>query len=50
MGRDSGPPVSNEYQAPFEFTGGTIEQVLVDISGEQYRDLERELQAMFARD
>lgn len=50
VGRDSGQPVSNEYQAPFEFTGGTIAQVTVDISGERYRDLERELQAMFARD
>lgn len=50
VGRDSGQPVSNEYQPPFEFTGGTIAQVVVDISGEHYRDLERELQAMFARD
>lgn len=50
VGRDGGQPVSNEYQAPFEFTGGTITQVVVDISGEHYRDLERELQAMFSRD
>jgi arylsulfatase A-like enzyme len=50
VGRDGGAPVSSDYQSPFEFTGGTIEQVTVDVSGEQFRDLEKELQAMYARD
>lgn len=50
VGLDSGQPVSSDYQSPFTFTGGTIKQVTVDVSGEQYRDLERELQAMYARD
>lgn len=50
VGRDGGAPVSSDYQSPFEFTGGTIEQVTVNVSGEQLRDLEKELQAMYARD
>jgi hypothetical protein len=47
---DRGQPVSGDYQSPFEFRGGTIKQVTVDVSGEPFRDLEKELQAMFARD
>ncbi len=50
VGRDGGQPVSSDYQSPFEFTGGTIKQVTVDVSGERFRDLEMELQAMYARD
>ncbi len=43
-------PVSRRYQAPFPFTGGTIAQVIVDVSGTPYVDLERELAAAFAKD
>ena len=50
VGRDGGQPVSSDYQSPFEFRGGTIKQVTVDVSGERFRDLEMELQAMYARD
>ena len=32
------------------FTGGTIKRVAVDVSGEPYIDLEREAQAMMARE
>jgi hypothetical protein len=32
VGRDSASAVTPEYKAPFEFTGGTIEEVIVDVS------------------
>lgn len=49
-GRDLGQPVSRDYTSPFAFTGGTIKQVIVDVSDVKFRDMERELQAMYARD
>ena len=50
VGRNTGQPVSASYKAPFAFTGGTIAQVVVDVSGTPYIDTERELAAAFARD
>jgi hypothetical protein len=50
VGRNSGSGVSRVYKAPFVFTGGTIAQVIVDISGEPYEDLEKDFAAAFARD
>ena len=50
VGRDGGQPVSSDYESPYEFRGGVIKQVVVDVSGEPFRDLEKELQAMFRRD
>ncbi len=50
MGRNLGQPVSSAYVAPFEFNGGTIHRVVVDVSGTPYRDAEREMAAAFARD
>jgi arylsulfatase len=50
VGRNLGQAVSAAYQAPFEFTGGTIAQVVVDVSGSPYIDAERQLAAAFARD
>jgi arylsulfatase len=50
VGRNGGSGVSSCYKAPFNFTGGTIAQVTVDISGRPYKDLERELALAFARD
>ena len=52
VGRDSGEPVTGEYPGahPHTFTGGTIERVAVDVSGEPYVDLEREAAAMMARE
>ncbi len=38
------------YKAPFPFTGGTIAQVNVDVSGKPYVDLEREFARAFAKD
>lgn len=50
VGRNLGQPVSSAYVAPFEFNGGTIHRVVVDVSGTPYRDAEREMAAAFARD
>ncbi|WP_404817070.1 arylsulfatase [Streptomyces thermolineatus] len=50
VGRDSGQPVSSDYDSPFEFLGGTIREVVVDVSGEPFVDLEKELVAVFHRD
>jgi len=52
VGRDSGEPVTDDYPgtAPWPFTGGTIDRVAVDVSGEPYVDLEREAVAMMARE
>ncbi|MNY67635.1 hypothetical protein D3C86_2052580 [compost metagenome] len=50
VGRSGTPAVTPDYQPPFAFTGGTIKRVLVDVSGERYRDLERELAAMLMQD
>ena len=52
VGRDSGAAVTDDYagEAPYRFTGGTINRVAVDVSGEPYLDLEREAQAMMSRE
>jgi hypothetical protein len=52
VGRDSADPVTQDYPgtAPFAFTGGTINRVAIDVSGEPYVDLEREAVAMMARE
>ena len=52
VGRDSGAAVTDDYpgDAPYRFTGGTINRVAVDVSGEPYLDLEREAQAMMSRE
>lgn len=50
VGRDSASPVSPDYRAPFRFTGGTIDRVVVDVSGEQYVDHEKEVAAWLMRD
>jgi arylsulfatase len=50
VGRNTGSPVSRAYKAPFAFTGGTIAQVNVDVSGQPYADLEREFARAFAKD
>jgi hypothetical protein len=50
IGRDSGSPVTADYSAPFVFAGGTIERVVVDVSGEHYVDYEKEVLAYIARD
>ncbi|OBI82323.1 arylsulfatase [Mycobacterium sp. 1245805.9] len=50
IGRNSGSPVSSRYKAPFTFTGGTIAQVTLDLSGRPYEDMETELALAFSRD
>jgi arylsulfatase len=52
VGRDSGAAVTDDYPGapPYRFTGGTIKQVTVDVSGEPYLNLEREAAAMLARE
>jgi arylsulfatase A-like enzyme len=50
VGRDSASPVTPEYVAPFRFTGGTIDKVIVDLSGEPYLDHEAQVRAWFMRD
>ncbi len=52
VGRDGSDPVTADYpgSAPFAFTGGTINRVAVDVSGEPYVDLEREAVAMMSRE
>ena len=50
VGRNLGQPVSQSYQAPFEFTGGTIARVVVDVSGTPYIDAEKQMAIAFAKD
>jgi arylsulfatase len=52
VGKDPGEPVTDDYQGPrpYAFTGGTISQAIVDVSGEQFIDLEKEAIAMMARE
>ena len=50
IGRDSSDPVSKEYPAGFDFTGGRIIEVEVNIGDDVYLDVERDLAAAMARD
>jgi arylsulfatase len=50
VGRNLGQPVSASYQAPFEFAGGTITKVVVDVSGAPYVDAEKQIALAFAKD
>jgi arylsulfatase len=52
IGRDGGAGVTDDYPGtqPWRFTGGAIRRVAVDVSGEQYLDLEREAQTMLMRE
>ncbi len=52
VGRDGGEPVAQEYadDRPFRFIGGTIKQVLVDVSGEPFVNVEHEAAMALMRD
>jgi arylsulfatase len=52
VGRDPAEPITADYPgtSPYAFTGGTIKQAIVDVSGEPFLDLEREAVAMMARE
>ena len=52
VGRDPGEQVTDDYagQSPYAFTGGTINRVAIDVSGDPYMDLEREAALMLMRE
>lgn len=50
VGRDGGQPVASDYESPFPFVGGVIQEVVVDVSGEAFLDVELELEGMFKRE
>jgi arylsulfatase len=50
VGRDGSDPVSQEYGAPYSFTGGRIRVVEINVSDDVYLDLERDFHAAMARD
>ena len=50
VGRDSASAVTPDYEAPFAFTGGTIDKAVVDVSGERYLDHEARVRAWFSID
>jgi arylsulfatase len=52
VGRQEGEVITDDYpgEAPHRFTGGTINQVAIDVSGEAYVDLEREAALMLMRE
>ncbi len=50
VGRDSASAVTPEYESPFPFTGGSIDRVVVDLSGDAYVDHESKVRAWFSID
>lgn len=48
VGSDAGPPVCEDYEPPFAFTG-TIEKVVYDVSGAHVADHEAEIRMALAR-
>jgi len=50
IGFDSADKVSEEYESPGTFTDGAIYGVVIDVSGEAYKDLEHEAVAALSRD
>ncbi|MEZ5294692.1 MAG: arylsulfatase, partial [Ilumatobacteraceae bacterium] len=50
VGRDSASAVTPAYDAPFAFTGGRIDKVVVDVSGERYVDHEAQVRGWFLID
>ncbi|MEV6618697.1 hypothetical protein AB0N31_33560 [Streptomyces sp. NPDC051051] len=50
VGRDDASPVTPDHQGPFPFTGGTIDKVVVDVSGERYVDHEAQVSGWFIVD
>jgi hypothetical protein len=52
IGRDGADPVTQDYpgQRPWPLSGATIKQVIVDVSGEPFIDLEKEAVGAFMRD
>ena len=52
VGKDGAEPVTDDYpsKSPWAFVGGTIRQATMDVAGEPWVDLEKEVVAAFARD
>jgi arylsulfatase len=52
VGQDPASPVTGDYPGttPYRFTGGTIKEAIVDVSGHEYLDLELEALAMMKRE
>jgi arylsulfatase len=52
VGCDSGEAITADYPGapPYAFTGGTIDRVAIDVSGEPYVDMEREAVLMLMRE
>ena len=50
IGRNRGSAVSRSYRPPFDFVGGTILRVTVDLSGDPYENVEAELARAFSKD
>jgi len=52
VGKDPAEPITDDYpgKSPYPFTGGTIKEAVVDVSGEHYVDLEQEALAMMKRE
>jgi arylsulfatase len=50
VGRGNGSSVCSDYEGAFPFVGGTIERVVIDVSGDHYVDHEKEVLAYLARD
>ena len=46
--RDCASAVTPEYAAPFPFIGGSIDRVVVDLSGEGYVDHEAKVRTWFS--
>jgi arylsulfatase A-like enzyme len=50
VGYDGGDAVSSQYKPRFEFTGGKVVKVVVDVADDAYVDVERHMSAAMARD
>ena len=52
VGRDGSANVTDDYPGgmPWAFSGGEIERVVIDVSGEAYLDLEKEALVMMKRE
>jgi hypothetical protein len=52
IGRDPAEPVIDDYpgMTPYAFRGGTIKEAVLDVSGEQYVNLELETLVMMKRE
>jgi arylsulfatase A-like enzyme len=52
VGKDPAEPITDDYPgtSPFAFTGGTIKEAIVDVSGDPWVDLETEVLAIMSRE